>query len=748
MRSPVLAYTALLILTGLSPSAAGDPIIREVARTPGGKVAFRVPPDPGSYYLLRRSRDLDGEPGRPVAMARGQSDATWIADSGRPIERGFYRLEKHDFANPGDADNDGYADDLELARAGIYNPLNPAPIIGREHGATMITDREHFEELANLDSRPGAQSVREVKFLIYDAHTDDPVLYFANSNRYQFHFDFTSQAVRRYTNLGLFNNETYFDNTRRKNLAGSLISHDHYVDAEGRPGVYTVEFWPTDPVAFRFVERAYEIIAAAMPFADGNVAYHPASETQRSWLRRDRALYEESHVNVVSTEELFGNVVYTGLNEAEAYGRLKLVTGAETLSVRDIVIFRNIPNDLTHVAGIMTEIPQTPLSHINLKAKQNGTPNAYIKDAATHPEIAPLLGKNVYYRVDADGFEIREATQAEVDEWFELIRPDTPQVPARDLSVTEIFPLSRVRFDDADVFGAKAANVAELQRIMPEHAPDGYAVPFYFYDEFMKYNGFYARARAMIADPTFQSSPEVREERLDDFRDDLKDGQLPSWMADALDEIHKSFPPGTTPRARSSTNNEDLEGFNGAGLYSSYTHHLDEGHFQKSAKQVWASLWNYRAYEEREFWRIDHLAAAMGILVHPNYEDERANGVGVTTNIFDPRWYGHYINVQVGENLVTNPDAESVPEEFLIARLAGFSHEIQYIRFSNLVPEGRTVLSRAQALELKDQMNLLHNHFRSLYNPPGGAVGWAMEIEFKITADGNLAIKQARPWLN
>jgi len=138
----------------------------------------------------------------------------------------------------------------------------------------------------------------------------------------------------------------------------------------------------------------------------------------------------------------------------------------------------------------------------------------------------------------------------------------------------------------------------------------------------------------------------------------------------------------------------------------------------------------------------------MGILVHTNFSDEKANGVGVTTNIFDPRWSGHYINVQVGESLVTNPDAEAIPEEYLIARLATSTDEIQYIRFSNLVPEGETVLTRAQALDLRAKMILLHNHFRSKYNPSGDTSTWAMEVEFKITSRGQLIIKQARPWLN
>lgn len=66
----------------------------------------------------------------------------------------------------------------------------------------------------------------------------------------------------------------------------------------------------------------------------------------------------------------------------------------ETVSVRDIVIIARCRTSLSHVAGIITEIPQTPLSHINLKAKQNHTPNAYIRDAAARPEVVALAGKS------------------------------------------------------------------------------------------------------------------------------------------------------------------------------------------------------------------------------------------------------------------------------------------------------------------------------------------------------------------
>ena len=65
---------------------------------------------------------------------------------------------------------------------------------------------------------------------------------------------------------------------------------------------------------------------------------------------------------------------------------------------------------------------------------------------------------------------------------------------------------------------------------------------------------------------------------------------------------------------------------------------------------------------------------------------------------------------------------------------------------SNQVPRGQLLMSDAQIDQLRRHLQDIHDHFEGLYNP-GPDEPFAMEIEFKITSDDVLSIKQARPWV-
>ena len=530
-----------------------------------------------------------------------------------------------------------------------------------------------------------------------------------------------------------------------ENMKGEIVYHPNVITADGSLGVYRFEFEPHDNYPFSAVQYAYEVLAASMPVLENNLAYYPMPLYALPRYLSEQAQYDDSRVNVLLEADIFPDVDFISLNQGTGYGILRVMEREERPNPREIVIYESLPNDLPRVAGIITIVPQTPLSHVNLRAIQDRIPNAFIRDAVDDETIDSLIDSHVQYTVTPTGYTIRAATKAEVDAHYDESRPTETQTPERDLMVTEITTLSDVGFDDWTAFGVKAANVAVLGTLgFPAGTvPDGYAVPFYFYDEFMKANNLYTMASTMLADADFQTDYDKQEEELKKLRDAIKDGTTPDWIITALEEMHAEFPDGTSLRYRSSTNNEDLPGFSGAGLYDSKTQDPDEtveDGIDKSIKGVWASLWNFRAFVERDFYRIDHNATAMGVLVHPNYSDELANGVAVSHDPISGREGAYYVNTQVGEDLVTNQEALSVPEELLLLSDGGYEVLVR----SNQVESEQLLMSDAQREQLRRHLTTIHDSFKELYDPAEDE-RFAMEIEFKITSDDVLAIKQARP---
>ena len=601
-------------------------------------------------------------------------------------------------------------------------------------GAATIPDRETFEKLSyqGTEVRIDTQliGIEFVKFQIENTHTQNPQLYFMNTETHRSHGSFMGAA-----GLGRGQGQ----------MRGVLSYRPLSTAPNGEPGVYTFEFNPNDAFPFEEIKLAHDLLVAQMPILKNRLGYCPLWGAIGIY-NREKALYDAAEFPVYFEDDLYANIGYLPLNQAASYGQLRVLEMDERPSPRDIVICKTLPNEMPRVAGVITGVRQTPLSHVNLRAIQDKVPNAFIAEAWENTSIAPLIGKYVYYQVDADGFEIREATRKEVETHFADLRPPKTQKPERDLSVTKILPLDAIGFTDAPRFGVKTANIATLRTFgFPEETvPNGFGVPFYFYDAFMKHNDFYAAAKTLLKDSEFQNNYDAREAGLKKFREHIKAGEMPAWMLGALSELQSAFPEGTPLRCRSSTNNEDLPGFSGAGLYDSYTHHSNEGHLSKSIKQVFASLWNFRAFEAREFYRIDHFTTAMGVLVHPNFANELANGVAVTDDVVYQTIGNYYLNTQVGEDLVTNPETQSVPEEILMDWWD--SNNYRVVTTSNRTTDGGRILSDAYLRELNGYLGIIHNKFSQLYGPVGRTRNFAMEIEFKITSDSKLSIKQARPW--
>ena len=730
-------FLSLLCLISVYTCCFAQPVSIDNYSVNGlGQAQLSIQAQAGKYYILEAQHSATFN--WATSMTMGVDGTMVISEPAAAYPLANYSITAYDIATPGDYDGDSIDDVTEFNNMPTDAPFNFAAPIDISDGATSIPDTETFMTLATVNNvgwAPFLDDQMYVKFGILNRDTDNPQVYFINSNTYTIHANFWNGIGASVTG---------------DDASGEIVFNPNDILPSGIIGTYSFNFSFGNAYDFEDTQRTYELLVASMPFLQNNMNHFIGQSDEDNHINNYASDFVGSRIEVVLESDVFAEINYIPFHEAEGYGFFKHMTDLnETPGSRDIVLYDALPNSLPRVGGIITSVIQTPLSHVNLRAIQDNVPNAYIANPLAIDGIANLLGGYIYYKVENEQYELREATLTEVNDWYEDLRPTEPQIPIRDLTITEILPLDEINFQMSTAFGAKCSNVATMRSFdLPTGTiPDGFGIPFYYYDEFMQFNNFYEEAQVMIDNPTFQTDLNFRIERLKDFRRDIKDAPMPQWMLDNLQAMHDDFPVGTAVRCRSSTNNEDLPGFSGAGLYTSKTQYLDEGHISKSIKQVYASMWNFRAYEERDFYRVDHFIAAMGLLCHPNFQEEQSNGVGISIDPIYDTEDTFYLNTQVGESLITNPDPNSVPEELLLYEDPTQAGGYLVLRLSNLVNPGELVMDQVYIDQMREFLSVIHNGFEILYDVVG-AEGFGVDIEYKVTAQDQLIIKQARPWVS
>jgi pyruvate,water dikinase len=641
---------------------------------------------------------------------------------------------------------------------------------------TRVGCRADFEKLGAQPtdaSIPGALSGKVIVDQCPEGTLgcDGDKLYFQNTDKFAIHYEFAKayldemSALRAVGSLSDFNPVYTEPEATRRFLLGSVT---HY---EG-PNVWALEIAPYDTSTPAMVEKLYHLVREAS-FYGPVLRFHPTSEN----LERT-ALQLASDVPVTTNDELFAGIDYQPLNQGEVVGPIKFLRSVDLeevyVSSRDIVVLDAVPNDIAPVAGIVTEEFQTPLSHINVLSRNRGTPNMGLKNARQHPKFAALEdGQNVRLTVGAFGWDIVPATLEETETYWAEHPFPVVTVPKPDLSVTDLRDIELVteHTDTAPYvtleaiqnatrqFGAKAANYSVFSTDAEIPQKDAFAIPVYYYDQFMTDNGIFARIDELGADPRFLEDESVRDAELAAVREQVMAGEFePAFQELLRDKLEEKYP-GRSIRFRSSTNAEDLNGFPCAGCYDSHTGDPEEfGGDQLAAaldaiKRTWATVWNLRTYDERRIHEIVHRDVCMALLVHTNFPDEEANGVAVTNNIFDTSGNapGFYVNVQRGgEAEVVHPPPGITSDSFLY-QFTFAGQPVIYYSHSNLIPEGETVLTPRQIYDLGVSLERLHRRFSNAYQASPTA-WYGLDVEFKFDDEADpggeptLYIKQARPY--
>lgn len=573
--------------------------------------------------------------------------------------------------------------------------------------------------------------------------------YFIDTTQWELHYYFAAAYLEKpgLTPVGT-HAEFNLLNYRRENrrfLLGKLV---RYIDQD----LLTLEMSAGDTANADTIVEAFDRVSGAL-FDGDQLVYRPVSADQEAILEQITG-----RIPVVRTEEVFLGQGLQPLNPAVGYGTLRFAKIAELAGrpvlPTEIVVLDRVPNDLAMASGVITSELQTPLSHINILSKNRGTPNMAVRGAFDDETLRAFEGTLVRLEVTTQDYTIAAAQPADAQAFWDSLRPSEPLVPALDLSVNSLVDLATVGVTAASSIGAKAANLAEMSRIdvagvVVRLPVTPLAIPFAPFAAHLTNAGLWPEIDALIADAP-GLDPQALQERLFALRWDIYRAPLDPTLRDAvIAEARSRWGETASIRFRSSTNAEDLAEFSGAGLYTSARASVEEGPqaIEDAIKVVWASVWSYPAFVERDFQRVDHRRVHMGVLVHPSFEDELANGVAMTINEFNERRPAYFINTQIGDISVTNPTGQAIPEQILYYTWYE-DPEYEVITRSSLLasrpdwPGGNSVLTEPQLTELASFLEVIHAHFNAIDDGP---VAVAMDVEFKLGSDGLIAIKQARP---
>ena len=491
-----------------------------------------------------------------------------------------------------------------------------------------IDSRGDFDRLARVYYRGRFYALPHLMFVI-DRRARDRV-YYVNSNAFKFHKDFVNA-----TYLSLERGRAFYENnylkTDRRFILGTIAF-------QTTAGKFTFEFWEGDRLTRELLSESNSALSnsffAPLFFKPNSLA----QEELAAQTNNDHGTTTATAIPMLTASELAAGEQYQPLNLGAGIGQLRIldrVTPETVIDRNQIVIFKEAPVQLTPLSGIITTEPASPLSHVNMLAKSWGIPNAHIKNADRLFKL--LEGKYVRFEVGENEYHLSPADPREVEERNrQWVKRGDLVTPRADRDFDRLTDLKNQRARDAIRFGAKSANLGELMRArLPGlTVPAGFAIPFRYYQDFIRLNKLEERIASAVEEERFVHDPKYRKSRLGEIRLWIQSGKHDdAFKEKLLAKVHHEFA-GMSLFARSSTNAEDLPNFSGAGLYTTVPNVRSDEQLLEAIKTVWASVWNYEAYEARESFGMNHFGVYPAVLIQEGIDADSA-GVVITTDPFD-----------------------------------------------------------------------------------------------------------------
>ncbi|MFH1441634.1 MAG: sister chromatid cohesion protein PDS5, partial [Candidatus Omnitrophota bacterium] len=371
--------------------------------------------------------------------------------------------------------------------------------------------------------------------------------------------------------------------------------------------------------------------------------------------------------------------------EGEAEGQVKFINNISDLKSvgsDDIIVIERLPSEsppITEAAAIITLTEDSLLSHPAIRAREYNIPFAVCPDIAL---LDGFDGQWVKFVVKEEEIVLIKKRKELVDNNGSPQSLDKKQINIIPADLTD----GKIVIMPEDYQPAKVGNKSfNLQQIpvdllLEQVSLRHFNVSFSFFKQVLDSEAnAEIKARLLKLKTKALKNPSAANitDTLKQMRLLIEELKIPDdYIGVILETIEKVFgdDKSVTLFLRSSTNAEDLAGYQAAGLYDSFGNIRPEAEeISKYIKKIWASVWNARAFFDRQANGIDHNAIFSAILIQemivPDYafviHTQNPNGVNRNELVIE-------LVQGLGESLVSGTEEFSgSPYRFIYNRSTG-----------------------------------------------------------------------------
>lgn len=566
-------------------------------------------------------------------------------------------------------------------------------------------------------------------------------IFYINSRYFTYHHQFCSNELEPDVELEFFNKINYTNDPRRKYLLATII---YFKSLD----IYALEITPVDLMTKEDIILLSNIVSKSTFISD---SLHLLLNSTR--LQKYRSSFE-GKIPLLNPSDIYRNLNYQAISKYKGCGVLHFINDLKSenddIKPNDIIVINETPLGLPKVAGVIVNEFQTPLSHLIILGQNRKIPISAYKLAFEDSSLLKLNNEKVCLDVLSDTFNI------DLVDKFPI--PKSNQNPIRlkfDLKVDSLVGVENLDKKAFKYAGYKASNFGVLYQLskkcdfkVPECA---FVIPFYFYNQHIQSSIVKQLIDNLLVLKNEIHNIDSLKYMLKNIRDAILSSPLDSGLLHSIYNRALANSDCVRMRFRSSTNAEDAKGFSGAGLYTSKTGILydEKNSFEVAIKKVWASLWSFEAYSEREYFTIDHRIVYMGILVHRSFPNEEVNGVAITKNLYRPDNYGFVVNAQLGDESVVKPKEGIVSDQFICYPNSADDiyknkNTVDIITQSSL-NGNNLVMNETEIQNLANQLDLIKKYFFRHTFTSKSYLDFGLDVEFKLESKNRiLYLKQVR----